>query len=125
MYTLKKEERLCNKRLINELFTNGSSFLCYPYRVTWAYAAFQRYPAQVVFAVPKKKFKHAVDRNLIRRRMREAYRLNKQQHLYVTLEEADRQIIVSLSYIGKVIEEPELMGKKMLRLLLQLAKEAS
>lgn len=126
MYTFKKEERLCNKKLIDGLYRNGSSFLCYPYKVTWAYAANpQQYSAQVLFSVPKKRFKHAVDRNLIRRRMREAYRLNKQQYLYGQLEPEGRQIIISLNYVGKIIEEYGLMEKKMLRLLAQLAKETA
>ena len=83
MYTFKKEERLCNKKLIDELFHNGSSFLCYPFKVSWLLVDEPaQFPAQVLFSVSKKRYKRAVDRNLIKRRMREAYRLHKQQHLY-------------------------------------------
>jgi ribonuclease P protein component len=121
MYTFKKEERLCNKRLIDGLFHNGSSFLCYPFKASWLYATMpQPLPAQVLFSVSKKRYKHAVDRNLIKRRMREAYRLNKQQQLYSHLETANQQILLSVGYIGKSIESFELMEKKMLKLMMLL-----
>jgi ribonuclease P protein component len=122
MYTFKKEERLCNKKLIDGLFHSGSSFLCYPFKVSWALNNEQQNVcAQVLISVSKKRFKHAVDRNLIKRRIREAYRLNKQQQLYDAL--ADRKIVLSLGYIGKEIVAYELIEKKMLKLLSQLCQE--
>jgi ribonuclease P protein component len=121
MYTFKKEERLCNKRLIDGLFHNGSSFLCYPFRVSWLAAPpGQLVTAQVLFAVAKKRYKHAVDRNLIKRRMREAYRLAKQQHLYNHLIAVNKPIILSIGYIGKEIEDYTLMEKKMQKVLAQI-----
>jgi len=124
MYTFKKEERLCNKRLIDRLFQNGSSFLCYPFKVSWLLSDEpQSFPVQILFSVPKKRYKRAVDRNLIKRRMREAYRLHKQQFLYAKLVEADKKIILSLGYVGKEIAPYELTEKKMLKLLTQLCEE--
>ena len=121
MYTFKKEERLCNKRLIQGLFHNGSSFLCYPFRASWQLnSGVQAYPAQIVLSVSKKRFKRAVDRNLIKRRMREAYRLQKQLHLYDILNTADKRIVLSVGYIGKEILPYDVIEKKMLKLLMQL-----
>lgn len=124
MYTFKKEERLCNKRLLDELFRSGSSFLCYPFRVSWLQAAEpQASTVQVVFAVAKKRYRRAVDRNLIKRRTREAYRLHKQEMLYQPLQQQNLQLILSVSYIGKEINDFVLMDKKMFKLLTQLCQQ--
>ncbi|WP_342769427.1 ribonuclease P protein component [Mucilaginibacter oryzae] len=124
MYTFKKEERLCNKRLIDKLFHNGSSFLCYPFRVSWLLNTEpQLYPAQILFSVSKKRYKHAVDRNTIKRLMRETYRLNKQQQLYQALQLADKKVLISVGYVGKEIEPYLFLEKKMLKLLNQLSNE--
>ncbi len=124
MYTFTKEERLCNKKLIDGLFHSGSSFLCYPFKASWMIAgAEQQFPVQILFSVSKKRFKHAVDRNLIKRRMREAYRLNKQRYLYDTLNSQGKKIVLSLGYIGKEIAPYDFTEKKMLKLLAQLSAE--
>jgi ribonuclease P protein component len=126
MYTFKKEERLCNKRLIDKLFHNGSSFLCYPFRVSWLVNPEpQLYPAQILFSAPKRRYKHAVDRNLLKRLMREAYRLHKQQHLYNILQQTDKRMLISVGYIGKEVEPYLFIEKKMLKLLAQLGNELS
>jgi ribonuclease P protein component len=125
-YTFTKEERLCNKRLIDELFHNGSSFLCYPFRVSWLVVTDpQMFPAQVMFSVAKKRYKHAVDRNLVKRRVREAYRLQKQQYLYLPLSETDKKIVFSIGFIGKEIAPYEFVEKKMLKLLIQLSEQVA
>ncbi|OOQ59622.1 ribonuclease P protein component [Mucilaginibacter pedocola] len=126
MHTFKKEERLCNKRFIDGLFHSGSSFLCYPFRVSWQLApAEQAYPVQVLFSVGKKRYKRAVDRNLLKRLMREAYRLNKQTLLYQQLTGADKRILLSIGYIGKELADYAFIEKKMQKLLNQLAGEAT
>jgi len=77
-FTLKKEERLCSQKIIGELFTSGESFLAYPLKVVFLKTDnSQTYPVQTAFTVSKRNFKHAVKRNLLKRLMREAYRLNK------------------------------------------------
>ena len=82
-----------------------------------------QFPAQILFSVSKRRYKHAHDRNLIKRRMREAYRLNKQQHLYDVLNSSNKNIVLSVGYIGKDITDHDFTEKKMLKLLTQLCVE--
>lgn len=121
MYTFRKEERLCSEKLITELFNNGSSFLVYPYRVVFCSVDLNTsYPVQVVMSVPKRRYKRAHDRNLIRRRMKEIYRLHKQELLYDPLNQKDARLLLSIQYIGKEILDYRTMEKNMLRMLKQL-----
>lgn len=71
-----KEEKLCSDKDIDLLYKTGHSFLCHPiviYHLPQSHLSISK----VLVSVSKKKFKRAVDRNLLKRRMREAYRLNK------------------------------------------------
>jgi len=90
-YTFKKPERLSSKKTIQELFKNGSSFYLHPLKVLYLPNT-QSEVNQVLFTVPKRLFKKAVDRNLLKRRLREAYRLQK--HLLPSEFQ-----IVSIAYI--------------------------
>ena len=126
MYTFKKEERLCDKSLIDELYHSGSSFLCYPFKVSWLLVPHpEPVCTQILFSVAKKRFKKAVDRNVVKRRMREVYRLNKQQLLYDVLIAADKRIVFSVGYIGNDIVSYDTMEKKMQKLLMQLAEQVT
>lgn len=112
--TFCKEERLCSKVLLEALFTKGSSFLVYPYRVSWLRSSQpQLFPAQVVIGVSKKKFKRSVDRNLIKRKIREVYRLNKQALLYNPLSKHQLGILLSINYIGKDMVPQQLLDAKL------------
>jgi len=77
-YTLPKSERLHAEKSIKELFEKGSSFFLYPFKVMfWVGEGVEESPNQVLFSVSKKKIKKATGRNYIKRRLKEAYRLNK------------------------------------------------
>ena len=115
--TLKKDERLGSVKVIEGLFdrknsANGGVF-SYPMRVVFQPQIYAEADSdistqnatQVLFSVPKRQFKHAVDRNLIRRRMKEAYRLNKQLLL--------GNLNIAFIYIGKEIEDYKAIEKGM------------
>lgn len=77
--TFGKNEKLKSKKAIEALFTSGNTYVSHPIRVVYKIQPKEeaKDPIKVAVSVSKKKFKHAVDRNLLKRRMREAYRLNK------------------------------------------------
>ncbi len=75
-YSFSKEEKLTGKKKIEELFTRGSSFYLKDFQVK--YLTSEDLNHQILVSVPKKNFKRAVDRNLLKRRIREAFRLNKE-----------------------------------------------
>lgn len=119
----KKEERLCSEKLLSSLFKNGSSFLFYPFRITWIVVQEkQSYPAKVLISVPKKRFKRSVDRNLLKRRIREAYRLNKSNLLYPLLLDNNLQILLSLTYVGKEILDYQYIASKMEKMMKSFEK---
>jgi len=122
-YTFKKEERLCNKRLLAYLFQSGSSFILYPYRISFIKSHGLPYPAQVVISAPKRRFKRAIDRNLLKRRMREAYRLQKQQLLYEFLLSHHAEVLLSIQYVGKELLTYDVMYKRMHNALLKFQNE--
>lgn len=114
MNTFNKEERLCSRKLLDLLYKNGSSFLLYPYRISYLFVPVKHdFPVQVVINVAKKRYKRAVDRNLIKRRSREAYRLQKEQGLYKQLPGSEELLLLSLQFVGKKIYDYSFFEKKL------------
>jgi ribonuclease P protein component len=101
-HTFRKEEKLCSLKLMGDIFLSGNSFLCYPLKVVWKKQDTlpSESPAQVAFSVPKRQFKHAVDRNHLKRLLRETYRLQKSE-LYDILVQTNTRIALSIIYIAK------------------------
>ena len=122
-YSFKKEERLCNKRLIEQLFHKGSSFHLYPFRLTFLPSKEITVPAQVLIAVPKRRFKRAVDRNLLKRRTREGYRILKRKFLYDFLDQRQASVLLSIQYIGKEIHDYHFIELKLKDTLLKFQDE--
>ena len=112
MQTFKKEERLSRKKIIESLFSDGRSFVQYPVKVVWLeWPLDGKYPAQVLISVPKRRFKRAVDRNLLKRRIKEAYRKNKQS-FYDFLTEKDKTCVLALLYVsGEIASYAEIEKK--------------
>ena len=77
-FTFGKDERVSGKMRIDNLFAAATSFLAYPFRISYhLYQSDSDCAASVLIGIPKKRLKKAVDRNRMKRVAREAYRLNK------------------------------------------------
>ena len=92
---LSRHQRLSSKKEIESLFSKGKSWNLSPIRIIYLVSSKAEAKNQVLFSVPSRVFKKAVDRNLLKRRMREAYRIN-QSKLEVPLK-----LILAYIYIAK------------------------
>lgn len=117
-FRLPKSERLHSVKLIEELFSEGSSFFLYPFKVVYKdRAPLEEAGTAVLFSVPKKKLRKAHQRNLVKRRMRESYRLNKHK---LTL---DRPILLGFVYVSQEIMSFSDIQSKMVKILDRLNLE--
>jgi ribonuclease P protein component len=103
MATFTKEERLCSKKIIQELFSGNQTHRIthYPLMAIWQHIELPvALPAQVMFSVPKKKFKKAHDRNRLRRQIKECYR-NQKLIFYDILSAKRLQCAIVMVYIAQ------------------------
>ena len=120
-----KGERLKSHKEIGQLFGRSSqSFGKYPLRLVWREMGERRsaFPVQLALSVPKKRFKHAVDRNRLRRRIREAYRLHKQE-LYEHLPEDAPQLAWMIIYVGKEEHDYASIARSMRKLIQRFVQD--
>lgn len=112
--TFKKEEKLSGEKSIQELFTKGSSFYLNPFKVITLPSSFS--VNRVLVSVPARTFKRAVDRNKIKRRIREAYRINKEKL------NSNKKLLIAYIYTAKVILPSALIHEKLILTLAQINK---
>jgi ribonuclease P protein component len=120
---LTKEERLNSKKVIENLFGNGKSLFLYPYKVFYVYEDKpSEYPVQVLISVSKRNFKKAIDRNRIKRLVREAYRMNKNS-LLDSLGPHNKSMILGLIYVGETILSYQEIERKLILILHRLIEQ--
>ena len=123
-FTLGKKERLKSRKLIERLYKEGKSVKAFPLRMVYLHIDHtSSFPAQVGVSVAKRNFKLAVDRNRIKRLMRESYRLQKA----IVYNNIENPYVFMISYIGKAevpYQELHLKMEKLLTLFLKETKTA-
>jgi len=123
LLTFIKEERLSKKKSIDKLFREGSSFYTYPFKVYWlAIPQETDTPAQILVMVGKRAFKRAVDRNRIRRQIREIYRHHK-TGFYELLSERRINCLLCFIYTSGNMLEYKDLEKKIKSVLRRLENE--
>lgn len=116
--TFPLKEHLKSKRVIERLYAEGASVTSYPLRAVFLEQPdeAQEPAATILISVAKKRFRHAVDRNLIKRRIREAYRTSK--HPFIeTLENDGKKMAVAILYIDTKHNSTAFIKRKMEKLL--------
>jgi|SRR5690625_3107015 len=116
-YKLTKEERLKSKTSIDKLFKEGKGFVKFPIKMQ--YMPHDRPLHQVAFTAPKRNFKRAVDRNRIKRLMREAYRTNK----HILYNNKVQSQAIFFIYIGREMPTYAYLEKRMQQCLKELSKK--
>lgn len=122
-FTFEREERLKSKKIIGRLFNKeGKSFAIYPLRIIWIETPLETsYPVQIGVVVPKRHFKKAVQRNKIKRRILESYRLNKHS-MHKILQTKEKQCAMMIVYTGREEMPYEVLNHKMQILIRKLNK---
>lgn len=131
-FSLGKRHKLCSKTAIDRLFDrresdSRNSAMAFPLRAVWGEnpgltaASANRERVQFLISVPKKRLRHAVDRVAMRRRIREAYRLNR--HLTGADTCEGTPVDVAFIYISNTKEPYARIEKSMQRILRRIAND--
>ncbi len=120
--TFRKAERLCSKKRIDGLFAGGRSMSAFPVRAVFRRSEESEAPVEVLVSVSKRHFKHAVDRNRLKRIMREAYRLNKQLLLDGI---GDVRLVVAFIWMSDEMADFGVVEAKVRNLLLRIVEEVN
>ena len=124
-----KSEKLKNFKTIESLFLDGKTHSKYPIKVFFLPKPKPKLKGEeeksntnmAAFAVPKRKFKLAVDRNRVKRQLRECYRLNK----HIIKEDNDQNLVMLFLYLGKSKPKYAVLEKAMVDLLNKLNTQRS
>ena len=125
--TFTKRERMTSHLLMEALFENGSSqsVSAFPLRAVYQTVSRQsdHGPAQILISVPKKRFKHAVDRNRVKRQIREAYRQHKQL-LWETVAE-NEEVLVGFIWLADRHYPSKEVEQRVVKILQRIIKKVN
>ena len=122
--TFPLKEHLKSKKTIEKLYAEGASVTAFPLRAVFIEQGQEEQEpvAAILISVAKKRFRHAVDRNLVKRRIREAYRTSK--HPFIeALENKGKKMAVAILYIDTRHNSTFFIKRKMEKLLEGIIKK--
>lgn len=115
--TLHKSEIIRGETTVSKLFAEGRGGFCHPFR--YVFRVSDGEGVKILFSVPKKHFKRAVRRNLLKRRSREAYRLNKNM-LVLPVAEKGKGVELALVYSAKEVHDFKAIQNGIRRILAEV-----
>ena len=119
--TFPKAEHLRHRAAFQRLFSKGKSFYCYPFKCVYFWDEGECFSAKMAVSVSKKKFKRAVDRNKIKRLIKENYRLEKTT-LFQNYENTPKNIDLLIIYTETKIHSFSFINKKIIELINRIIK---
>ena len=123
-FTLKKNERIASRKLIDQLFAGSSShsLAAFPVRVVYIIKerAREESPVQVLVSVSKRHFRHAVDRNRAKRQLREAWRHHKET--LASMMPADKCLAVAFLWLSDSPQPSAVVESRVSSLVQRIAK---
>ena len=124
MHNFPKREHIVSTRLIEQLFGSGStSMAAYPLRAVFHTVERKQtdVPVQVLISVPKKRFKHAVDRNRVKRQVREAYRHYKQP--LIEAIPVNKSLLVGFVWVGDRLVPSHIVANRIGKLVTHITEK--
>lgn len=116
-FTYPKNERLCSKILIDKIFESGLKFYNPLFKVLWLpVQLYENVPVQSLISISKRRFKRANKRNLLKRRIKDVFRKNKNE-LYLVVRNLNIQIAVVIIYNSNDLEDYSTIEKNLLNVL--------
>ncbi len=124
-FKLKKDEKLCSRTAVDLLFGEGKSLMAFPLRAAYRLRPRGEHSVQFLISIPKKRIRHAVGRVTLRRRVREAYRLNRRELLQAPLGETGWGVDIAFVYLDSSLAPYSVINEKMISLLTRIAQAAA
>ena len=123
-YKLNKEEKLRSRTSVERLFSEGTSIMAFPLRAVYRLRQPGEAPAQFLITIPKKRIRKAVMRVTLRRRTREAYRLNRRELMLEPMAESGYGVDVAFIYLDSTPAPYSVISEKVTYLLRHIAAAA-
>lgn len=120
MYKFTKREKLCNKIEIKKIFAQGEGFIIYPFSIKYNIKTNSPFPKVQVLIVSSKRYQRlSVNRNKIKRLVRECFRINKEE-IILFAKESNLDINISISFISKKIPNYLTVNDTLKKILLRI-----